>query len=672
MIRERFSSRALAFVLMFSLVFVYLIPPQEARAQTTPEIIGNMFGNPAIRIPVDNDADAELWVREFAQSYLDSNIKAIHTSILRYNGNLVPTSYMAHLEDDSLWGWGVGHEGGTLNDLSPVKILDSVYSFTTGMSPFTAIKTDGSLWTWGLNSFGQMGNGETSLENLTPFNVMNDVVSVGTGENLVFALKEDGTLWAWGMNDRGQLGVGLNQDGITEEQHSPVMILENVSSFSTANIVGGMALREDGSLWAWGQRTENNNVLFSSPEPVMIAQSFTDAFAGASGRAFMADDGTQWSEYTPWPVIGGAVHSVLAAPRVGQPVSVPMPVPQSVIDEGNVAIAGWVRDFVQSFFNINVRTSGSGAVAEAGDSVRRNVSYFVAQLEDDSLWGWGLDRNGDFGSMSTPSNETPLFIMDSVFSFTFVRGFETILMTDGSLWTSSDYDSGEAGDNTATASLGLNHAMNNVVSVDFTSVSNQRYFLALKSDNTLWAWGSNDGGQIGNGTKTEVTAPVMILDNVVSATNSSIGFLWGGMALREDGSLWAWGQRRSSHNNDAEIILEMPVPVMIVRNFPEEFHSGTNEPFLADDGVEWGRYIPMRRMTSASSTTFTEDGSITIDFGGGVSQGASSGSAADGSRSETAQQSSQRNTALVIALSAVGAVIVGFAGFKLVTSKKKI
>jgi hypothetical protein len=143
--------------------------------------------------------------------------------------------------------------------------------------------------------------------------------------------------------------------------------------------------------------------------------------------------------------------------------------------------------------------------------------------------------------------------------------------------------------------------MNDVVAAGFGGGGAGRYFLALRSDNTMWTWGENEVGQIGDGTTADRHEPTMILDNVVSASALAPSFS-GGKALREDGSLWAWGQLRDGWGDDATVIFESNAPVMIMQNFYAEHGPAVHSPFIADDGTEWPRYSPMRQMEAVGAT----------------------------------------------------------------------
>ncbi|WP_083770243.1 RCC1 domain-containing protein [Citrifermentans bemidjiense] len=112
-----------------------------------------------------------------------------------------------------------------------------------------ALKSDGTLWSWGYNAFGQLGDG-TTVNRYVPVQIGDDNkwISISAGVDFTLALKSDGTLWGWGRNDLGQLG-----DGTTTFRYSPVQIGNSTDWISIhAGGYHAAALKSDGTLWAWG------------------------------------------------------------------------------------------------------------------------------------------------------------------------------------------------------------------------------------------------------------------------------------------------------------------------------------------------------------------------------------------------------------------------------------
>jgi hypothetical protein len=160
--------------------------------------------------------------------------------------------------DGTLWAWGENLFG-WLGDctyerkiLTPVKVIDGVKAVSAGSSHSLAIKNDGSLWAWGNNASGQLGDGTiTTLftennDKTIPTKIMNGVMAVSAGLNHSLAIKNDGSLWAWGNNCEGQLG-----DGTTTDRSTPTKIMGDVTAIS-AGVYHSLAVKIDGSLWAWG------------------------------------------------------------------------------------------------------------------------------------------------------------------------------------------------------------------------------------------------------------------------------------------------------------------------------------------------------------------------------------------------------------------------------------
>lgn len=127
---------------------------------------------------------------------------------------------------------------------------------SAGLSHTGFVSQEGVLWTWGSNQSGQLGaetqETGTDLEGTViplssrPLQVMEDVASVSAGADFTVALKTDGTLWAWGGNDYGQLG-----NGSTTPSDLPICVLDQVTAVSAGDYHVA-ALRADGSLWTWG------------------------------------------------------------------------------------------------------------------------------------------------------------------------------------------------------------------------------------------------------------------------------------------------------------------------------------------------------------------------------------------------------------------------------------
>ena len=128
-------------------------------------------------------------------------------------------------------------------------------SISAGGEHSFAIKDDGSLWAWGGNGCGQLGDG-TYKDKSTPVKIMENVCSVSAGYNHSLAIKSDGTLWAWGNNLSGEIGngkIGINNGVFTEYAQilKPEKIMDNVV-FVYAGWGYSFAIKTDDTLWSWG------------------------------------------------------------------------------------------------------------------------------------------------------------------------------------------------------------------------------------------------------------------------------------------------------------------------------------------------------------------------------------------------------------------------------------
>jgi alpha-tubulin suppressor-like RCC1 family protein len=215
---------------------------------------------------------------------------------------------LAVLRDGSVyaWGWnayGQLGDGTTTQRPLPVRVmgLANAVQVAAGDLHSLALKSDGTVWSWGNGNTGQLGNG--TLSTATPLQVvlpsgapLDNVVAISSGSTHNLALRRDGTVWAWGQNDDGRLG-----DGTRTSRFRPVQVvgLTNVTAVA-ASIYGSMALKSDGTVWGWGRNTFGTlggpSVadaltpvrLFALDHVVAIAAGWEALYA-------LRDDGTVWS-----------------------------------------------------------------------------------------------------------------------------------------------------------------------------------------------------------------------------------------------------------------------------------------------------------------------------------------------------------------------------------------
>ncbi|MFI4962820.1 MAG: RCC1 domain-containing protein [Legionellales bacterium] len=221
------------------------------------------------------------------------------------NGNI--NSFSAAVKTDgSLWTWGINTFGnlglGNTTSYSSPKQVGSLTNWSMislagylGYFHTMAIKTDGTLWGWGLNAHGQLG-----LNNIASYNSPKQVGSltnwakVSCNFKMTAAIKTDGTLWTWGSGVYGKLGRGNLTNYSSPKQ------LGSLTNWSTISVGGKFvtAVKTDGSLWAWGNNTSgvlglNNTTNYSSPIQVGGLYNWEASYSYIATHAIKTN-GTLW------------------------------------------------------------------------------------------------------------------------------------------------------------------------------------------------------------------------------------------------------------------------------------------------------------------------------------------------------------------------------------------
>ena len=210
-------------------------------------------------------------------------------------------------DDGTLWSWGSNYNGqlGTNNTTdvsSPVQTVaggSNWKSVTCGYAFTAGIKDDGTLWMWGLNSDGQLGD-NTVVKKSSPVQTVaggNNWFQVACGYSYTAALKTDGTLYLWGSNYDGQLGTNN-----TTAVSSPVQTVAGGNNWKAADCGSShtIALDCDGNIWSWGnnnngQLGDSTTNYYSSPVQIETASSeWGQVFAGGEGSGSIREDMTLW------------------------------------------------------------------------------------------------------------------------------------------------------------------------------------------------------------------------------------------------------------------------------------------------------------------------------------------------------------------------------------------
>jgi alpha-tubulin suppressor-like RCC1 family protein len=363
----------------------------------------------------------------------------------------------------------------------------TVVDVSAGYSHACARKSDNTLWCWGDNTHGQIGDNSLTMRP-TPVQVTalgGTVAQVSAGGMHTCARKTDGTLWCWGYNGNNQLG-----DGTAVQRLAPVQVttLGTTVAQVSAGDYNTCARKTDGTLWCWGLQTGNSTTP-NSASPVQVT------------------------------TLGTTVAQVSAG-----------------------------------------------------------GSHSCARKTDGTLWCWGSNNSGELGDGTITSRATPVQVttLGALVADVSARGDHTCAVrTDGTGVCWGRNDAGQVGDGTL-----VDRHTPVQVTTGAASFTGAFYNTCVRKTNgTLFCWGANNHGQVGDSSAIFHTtaASVVLLGNTVAAASAGDYFA---CAVRSDGTLWCWGYNNSGQLGDGSSIT--------VRAQPERLPLGVCSSDSCNNGVKDG------------------------------------------------------------------------------------
>jgi alpha-tubulin suppressor-like RCC1 family protein len=470
---------------------------------------------------------------------------------------------LALTADGTVWAWGINTngqlgDGTTTTRTLPVQVqgLTGVVAIdaagSEGNLHSLALRSDRALFAWGSNANGQLGTGDNSPSAVpvpvAGLGVGSDVVEISAGTGLSLARKADGSVLAWGDNSSGQLG-----DGTLFGRTSPELVAGLSGGSGIRAVASGIpanhsfALRDDGTLLAWGNNSSGQlgigtTTIQRTPVKVAGLAGVIAAAAGANHSIALSADGSVWA----W----------------GDNSS------------GQLGIGS----IVGQLSPVQVRTSAT-AVLPAAISIAAGGNSSYAVTADGAVWAWGTNSSAQLGIASTTNRVFPVQVhgvndegfLGGVTAVATSGGTAYALKADGTVLGWGLNAAGQVGDDTTAqrttpvqvAGLGPGSAVVAIAAIAGGAA-------ALKGDGTVLAWGLNGGGQVGDGTTLQRWSPV---PSVVGSGSGIAAVIGGGavgdgqtLAVRSDGSALSWGSNGSGQLGDGTLFqhsLPAPIPALL-------------------------------------------------------------------------------------------------------------
>jgi alpha-tubulin suppressor-like RCC1 family protein len=386
-----------------------------------------------------------------------------------------------------------------------VNVVATWAQVSAGDQHSCGVRTGGTLWCWGDNGNGDLGNGSMYMSSL-PVRVTDSAAnqsatktwsSVSAGSDYTCGIRTDGTLWCWGNGAFGVLGI--NKLGVFRHPQQVGSATDWTSV--TTGYADTCGIRSGGSLYCWGANGSGELGIGDASErdtPQSVTGTWSSVAVGKTHTCGIQSDDSLfcWGDDNSGELGQGSTS--------GSPVTSP-----TLVDDSSV----------------------NTSAAQTWSSVSSGNAYTCGIRTDNSLWCWGDNTNAQLGisSVSTPQT-SPVQISD---------GYST-----SQSWLS--------------------------VTAGIDETSGESHTCGVRDDSTLWCWGYNLHGQLGDGSFAASDAPVQVSDgyvsqswNVTSADQPSAGSAHT-CGIRDDATLWCWGNASGGQlGNGSDMTRKRPSSVVV-------------------------------------------------------------------------------------------------------------
>jgi len=283
----------------------------------------------------------------------------------------------------TVWAWGFNEQGqlgnnSTISSRSPVSVVGGFTDWcqvSVGNAHSLGVRCNGTAWAWGGNANGRLGD-NSIISRSSPVSVVGgftDWCQVSAGCNHSLGVRSNGTAWAWGFNEQGQLG-----NNSTISSRSPVSVVGGFTDWCqlSAGNLHSLGVRTNGTVWAWGSNSRGqlgDNSTISSSSPVSVVGGFTDWCQVSGGRdrsLGVRTNGTAWA----WGYNNQG--------RLGDNSTIDRSSPVSVVG----GFTDWRQLSASERHSLGVRTNGTA-------------------------WAWGFNFSGSLGDNNNINRSSPVLVV---------------------------------------------------------------------------------------------------------------------------------------------------------------------------------------------------------------------------------------------------------------------